>query len=74
MSSVCAAERLAAVFQVASSVTAVSLSSGMAAGRRRLDGAVAVEQIAATRNPEPTFVPPTFTPLPSVRPAPSGTA
>jgi integrase len=37
--------------------------------RARMDGSVAVEQIAATRNPEPTFVPPTFTPLPSVRTA-----
>jgi hypothetical protein len=35
--------------------------------RARMDGSVAVEQIAATRNPKPTFVPPTFTPLPSVR-------
>ena len=35
--------------------------------RARMDGSVAVEQIAATRNPEPTFVPPAFTPLPSVR-------
>jgi integrase len=37
--------------------------------RARMDGSVAVEQIAATRNPEPTFVPPAFTPLPSVRAA-----
>jgi len=36
--------------------------------RARMDGSIAVEQIAATRNPEPTFLPPAFTPLPSVRP------
>jgi hypothetical protein len=39
------------------------------ATRARMDGSVAVEQIAATRNPEPTFLPPAFTPLPSVHPA-----
>ena len=39
------------------------------ATRARMDGTVAVEQIAATRNPEPTFLPPAFTPLPSVRAA-----
>jgi hypothetical protein len=37
--------------------------------RARMDGSIAVEQIAATRNPEPTFLPPAFTPLPSVRAA-----
>ncbi len=36
-----------------------------------MDGSVAVEQIAATRNPEPTFLPPAFTPVPSVRAAES---
>ena len=44
------------------------------ATRARMDGTVAVEQIAATRNPEPTFLPPAFTPLPSVRPATKGAA
>jgi integrase len=39
------------------------------ATRARMDGSVAVEQIAATRNPEPSFLPPAFTPLPSVRAA-----
>jgi integrase len=39
------------------------------ATRARMDGTVAVEQIAATRNPEPTFLPPAFTPLPNVRAA-----
>jgi hypothetical protein len=34
-----------------------------------MDGSVAVEQIAATRNPAPTFVPPAFAPLPLVRAA-----
>jgi integrase len=37
------------------------------ATRARMDGTVAVEQIAATRNPEPTFLPPAFTALPNVR-------
>ena len=37
------------------------------ATRARMDGTVAIEQVAATRNPEPTFIPPAFTPLPSVR-------
>jgi integrase len=41
------------------------------ATRARMDGTIAVEQIAATRNPEPTFLPPAFTPLPSVRAAES---
>ncbi len=44
------------------------------ATRARMDGTVAVEQIAATRNPEPTFVPPAFTALPSVRPTSRGAA
>jgi len=34
------------------------------ATRARMDGSVSVDQIAATRNPEPTFTPPAFTPLP----------
>ncbi|MDA8069114.1 MAG: hypothetical protein M0T77_10965, partial [Actinomycetota bacterium] len=37
------------------------------ATRARMNGSIAVEQIAATRNPEPTFLPPAFTPLPAVR-------
>jgi integrase len=41
------------------------------ATRARMDGTVAVEQIAAIRNPEPTFLPPAFTPLPPVQPAAS---
>ena len=44
------------------------------ATRARMDGTVAVEQIAATRNPEPTFLPPAFTPLPSVQAADRETA
>ena len=39
------------------------------ATRARMDGTVAIEQIAATRHPEPTFLPPAFTPLASVRAA-----
>lgn len=35
------------------------------ATRARMDGTIGVEQIAATRHPEPTFTPPAFTPLPS---------
>jgi hypothetical protein len=35
------------------------------ATRARMDGTIDVELVAATRNPEPTFTPPTFTPLPS---------
>jgi len=30
-----------------------------------MDGTDAVEQVAAIRNPEPSFLPPAFTPLPS---------
>jgi hypothetical protein len=37
------------------------------ATRARMEATVAVEQLAATRNPEPTFLPPAFTPLPNVR-------
>jgi integrase len=37
------------------------------ATRARMDGAIGIEQVAGTRNPEPTFTPPAFTPLPSVR-------
>jgi integrase len=37
------------------------------ATRARMDGTMDVEQVAATRNPQPTFVPPAFTPLPSPR-------
>jgi hypothetical protein len=39
------------------------------ATRARMDGTVAVEQIAGIRNPEPSFLPPAFTPLPPVQPA-----
>jgi integrase len=38
------------------------------ATRARMDGTVAVEQIAAIRNPEPSFLPPAFTPLPPIPP------
>jgi integrase len=44
------------------------------ATRARMDGTIGVEQIAGTRNPEPTFTPPAFTPLPSVRALPVRTA
>ena len=32
-----------------------------------MDGAIAIDEIAGTRNPEPTFTPTAFRPLPSVR-------
>lgn len=35
------------------------------ATRARMDGTIDINTIAATRNPEPTFTPPAFTPLPS---------
>ena len=35
------------------------------ATRARMDATIDVEHVAATRNPEPTFTPPAFTPLPS---------
>ncbi len=44
------------------------------AARAKMDGAVAGGQIAATRNPKPTFLPPAFTPLPCVRAAENGDA
>ena len=37
------------------------------ATRARMDGTIGIEQIAGTRNPEPTFTPPAFTPLPTVQ-------
>jgi integrase len=37
------------------------------ATRARMDGTIGIEQVAGTRNPEPTFTPPAFPPLPSVR-------
>jgi hypothetical protein len=43
------------------------------ATRARMDGAIAIDEIAGTRNPEPTFTPPAFTPLPSVRARPERT-
>ncbi len=36
------------------------------ATRARMDGTIGIEQVAGTRNPEPTFTPPAFTPLPTV--------
>lgn len=36
------------------------------ATRARMDSSVAVEQVASIRNPEPSFLPPAFTPLPPV--------
>lgn len=39
------------------------------ATRARMDGSVAIEQAAQVRNPEPSFLPPAFTPLPCVQPA-----
>jgi integrase len=42
------------------------------ATRARMDGSVAVEQVASIRNPEPSFLPPAFTPLPPL-PAPPAT-
>ena len=44
------------------------------ATRARLDGTIGIEQVAGTRNPEPTFTPPAFTPLPSVRALPGRTS
>ncbi len=44
------------------------------ATRARMDGTIAIDDIAGTRNPEPTFTPPAFTPLPSVRARPDGTS
>ena len=44
------------------------------ATRARMDGAIAIDEIAGTRNPEPTFTPPAFTPLPSVRTRPESTS
>ena len=43
------------------------------ATRARMDGTIEIEQLAGTRNPEPTFTPPAFTPLPSIRALPAGT-
>lgn len=44
------------------------------ATRARLDGTIAVDQVAAVSHPEPSFLPPVFTPLPSVRAASSNGA
>jgi integrase len=41
------------------------------ATRARMDGTIDVQTVAATRNPEPTFTPPAFTPLPSPRTPPA---
>lgn len=35
------------------------------ATRAQMDGTIDIQTVAATRNPEPTFTPPAFTPLPS---------
>jgi integrase len=43
------------------------------ATRARMDGTIDVELVGATRNPEPTFTPPAFTPLPSPRALPAST-
>ena len=43
------------------------------AARARMDGTIGIEQVGATRHPEPTFAPPTFTPLPSIRALPART-
>jgi hypothetical protein len=37
------------------------------ATRARMDGTIGIEQVSGTSNPEPTFTPSAFTPLPSVR-------
>lgn len=41
------------------------------ATRARMDGTIDIQTVAATRNPEPTFTPPAFTPLPSPRTPPA---
>jgi hypothetical protein len=43
------------------------------ATRARMDGTIGIEQVAGTRNPEPTFTPAAFTALPSVRALPART-
>jgi integrase len=43
------------------------------ATRARMDGTIDIQTVAATRNPEPTFTPPAFTPLPSPRTLPATT-
>ena len=43
------------------------------ATRARMDGTIGIEHVGASRNPEPTFTPPAFTPLPSVRAIRGGT-
>jgi hypothetical protein len=40
----------------------------------QMDGTIGVEHVAATRNPEPTFTPAAFTPLPPVRAIGAGRA
>ena len=50
--------------------TLLDLFRVLRATRARMDGAIAIDEIADTRNPEPTFTPPAFTPLPSVRARP----
>ena len=44
------------------------------ATRARMDGTIGIEQVGGTRNPEPTFTPPAFTPLPSERALPDRTS
>jgi len=44
------------------------------ATRARLDGTIAIEEVATIRHPEPSFLPPAFTPLPSPSAASKGAA
>jgi integrase len=45
----------------------LELFRALRATRARMDGTIGIEQVSGTRNPEPTFTPSAFTPLPSVR-------
>ena len=44
------------------------------ATRAQMDGTIGIEHVGATPNPEPTFTPPTLTPLPAVRSISGGTS
>ena len=44
------------------------------ATRAQMDGTIGIEHVGATSNPEPTFTPPTLTPLPAVRSISGGTS